>query len=80
MRVELSRPIDGDPRGSRARSRSSREDDGRTLVYRYDTRAERTGIARLLAALSAEGITLRDLQTRQSSLEDIFVDLVREGA
>ncbi len=51
-----------------------------TLVYAYDTSAERTGITKLLSDLSAAGLVLRDVQTRQSSLEDIFVDLVREGA
>ncbi len=53
-------------------------EDGRRVTYRYDTTAERTGIARLLSDLSAAGIVLRDLSTRQSSLEDIFVSLVRE--
>ncbi len=50
--------------------------DGGTLIYTYDTAAERTGIARLIAALTAEGLSVRDIQTRQKSLEDIFVDLV----
>src|SRR2546425_5744797 len=52
--------------------------DGRELVYTYDTKAERTGITGLLDDLSAAGIAFKDLQTTQSSLEDIFVDLVRE--
>jgi ABC-2 type transport system ATP-binding protein len=52
--------------------------DGMSLVYCYDRSAERTGIVSLLRDLSANGLVLRDLQTRQSSLEDIFVDLVRE--
>ncbi len=52
--------------------------DGDELVYTYDTRAERTGIRTLLNALSEAGIAFRDLHTTQSSLEDIFVDLVRE--
>ena len=55
-------------------------EDGMALVYTYDTRKERTGITGLLGALSAEGIVLRDLSTRQSSLEEIFVGLVKEGA
>jgi ABC-2 type transport system ATP-binding protein len=50
---------------------------GRELVYTYDTRAERTGITGLLDDLAAAGIGFKDLQTTQSSLEDIFVDLVR---
>ncbi|WP_374448913.1 ABC transporter ATP-binding protein [Stella sp.] len=52
--------------------------DGAELVYTYDTRAERTGITRLLTDLAAAGIRFRDLQTRESSLEDIFVSLVRK--
>ena len=52
--------------------------DGRQLVYAYDTKADRTGITGLLTDLSAAGLALRDLQTSQSSLEDIFVDLVKD--
>jgi ABC-2 type transport system ATP-binding protein len=54
--------------------------EGAELVYTYDTTAERTGITRLLQALAAEGITFRDLRTEQSSLEDIFVSLVRDAS
>ena len=50
---------------------------GSELVYTYDTQAERTGITTLLRDLTQAGIRFRDLQTTQSSLEDIFVDLVR---
>ena len=53
-------------------------EDGRQLVYAYDTKAGRTGITGLLTDLSAAGLALRDLQTSQSSLEDIFVDLVKD--
>ena len=53
-------------------------DDGTQLIYEYDTQAERTGIARLMAALGEQGIVLKDLQTNQSSLEDIFVNLLKE--
>ncbi|MCJ2088188.1 ABC transporter ATP-binding protein [Methylobacterium sp. E-005] len=51
--------------------------DGRELVYTYDTRAERTGITGLLTGLAAAGVRFNDLHTEQSSLEDIFVNLVR---
>jgi ABC-2 type transport system ATP-binding protein len=54
--------------------------EGHDLVYTYDTQGERTGITALLADLSSAGIRFRDLQTTQSSLEDIFVDLVRQQA
>jgi len=50
--------------------------DGTELIYDYDTQAERTGVARLLGELARAGIRIRDLQTTQSSLEDIFVGLV----
>lgn len=53
---------------------------GRELVYTYDTKAERTGITGLLTALAAAGIPFSDLRTEQSSLEDIFVGLVRGEA
>ena len=53
-------------------------DDCTQLIYEYDTQAERTGIARLMAALGEQGIVLKDLQTNQSSLEDIFVKLLKE--
>jgi ABC-2 type transport system ATP-binding protein len=52
--------------------------EGTELVYTYDTQAERTGITSLLQALAEAGIRLKDLQTRQSSLEDIFVTLVSD--
>ncbi len=48
------------------------------LVYTYDTRAERTDITALLADLNLAGIRFKDLQTKQSSLEEIFVDLLKE--
>jgi ABC-2 type transport system ATP-binding protein len=53
--------------------------DGSELVYTYDTQAERTGITTLLKDLSAAGITFKDLSTTQRSLEDIFVNLVRNS-
>jgi ABC-2 type transport system ATP-binding protein len=52
---------------------------GRDLIYTYDTQAERTGITRLLSAVGAAEIRFRDLETTQSSLEDIFIGLVRGG-
>jgi ABC-2 type transport system ATP-binding protein len=54
------------------------EDDGNELVYSYDSQTELTNIPGLLKALNDAGITFRDLHTTQSSLEDIFVDLVRK--
>lgn len=54
--------------------------DGNTLVFQYDTQADRTGIARLLADISAAGLSIRDLATEQSSLEQVFLTLVEEQA
>ena len=56
------------------------EDSGRVLAYSFDSHAERTGIAGLMRRLGELGIGYKDLSTDQSSLEDIFVSLVHEGA
>ena len=52
--------------------------DGKTLTYTYDINKDRTGITMLLNDLSNEQIQLKDIQTKQSSLEDIFVNIVKE--
>jgi len=52
--------------------------DGRDLVYTYDSHASRTGITALLRDLGEAGIRFSDVRTRQSSLEEIFVDLIRK--
>ena len=56
--------------------------EGHELIYTYDGSQEEDGhaISELLTALEREGVTFKDLNTRQSSLEDIFVDLVKERA
>jgi len=51
--------------------------DGNELVYSFDTQASETGIAGLLRKLNEQGIEFKDLHTAESSLEDIFVNLVR---
>ena len=53
--------------------------DGLSLTYIYDAKQKKTGITRLLSDLSKSGINLRDIQTDQSSLEEIFVNLVKEN-
>ncbi len=53
------------------------QDDGNELIYTYDSQRERTGITTLLGELENEGISFHDLNTSQSSLEEIFVDLVK---
>lgn len=54
-------------------------DDGHELIYTYDGQGDRDSIPALLQALDAHGIHFRDLHTQQSSLEEIFVSLVRDG-
>ncbi|HEX5661659.1 MAG TPA: ABC transporter ATP-binding protein [Polyangiales bacterium] len=53
------------------------DDEGHALVYTFDAQASDTGIANLLRALQSHGIELTDLSTKESSLEDIFVSLVK---
>ncbi|MCB1481933.1 MAG: ABC transporter ATP-binding protein [Rhodobiaceae bacterium] len=55
-------------------------EDGQQISYAYVTTAKRTGITKLLSALAEEDITFSDLDTKQSSLEDIFVSLVEDAA
>jgi ABC-2 type transport system ATP-binding protein len=55
------------------------EDDGHLLRYQFDSHAERTGIASLMRRLADLGIAYKDLSTHQSSLEEIFVELVHGG-
>ncbi|WP_298837864.1 ABC transporter ATP-binding protein [uncultured Roseobacter sp.] len=73
--VQLSQPLDSIPEALAGYDLVLGEDK-HTLTYSYDTRAERTGITKLLQDVSKSGLVLRDVVTRQSSLEDIFVDLV----
>lgn len=54
--------------------------DGKHLTYTFETKSERTGITALLNDLRAAGVTFSDLRTEESSLEDIFVDLVNKAA
>ncbi len=55
------------------------EDDGHVLAYIFDPKAERTGVPTLMRRLSEAGIAFKDLSTYQSSLEDIFVELVGDA-
>lgn len=52
--------------------------DGQSLVYTYDPRKEKTGVAELLRAIDVAGLVLKDVNTSQSSLEDIFINLVKK--
>ena len=79
LEVQLAAPISYIPAGLENYNLSL-ENDGHSLVYGYDTKGQRTGITKLLSDLSENGLQLRDVITRQSSLEDIFVTLVKEDA
>ena len=79
LRIDLATPLDALPDAVADRDLDL-SDDGARLTYRYDTRAERTGIVRLLSALQEAGVQVADVETKQSSLEEIFVGLVQEGA
>ncbi len=77
--LNLQQPLDEIP-DSLAGYALELSDDNRDLLYTYDTKRERTGITALLSELAASGIHFNDLQTSQSSLEDIFVDLVKSDS
>lgn len=77
MRIELQAPLDALPENL-THYQLERAEDGCSLTYTYDTKAERTGIRALLNDLNAANIRISDVQTSQSSLEEIFVDLVKE--
>jgi ABC-2 type transport system ATP-binding protein len=78
LTIELHEPLGGVPAALQPYGLEL-SSDGRALTYTYDTAAERTGITRLLHDLNQAGIRLKDISTSQSSLEDIFVSLVRNG-
>jgi ABC-2 type transport system ATP-binding protein len=75
--LHLQKPLGGVPPELAAHNLSLAA-DGSELIFNYDTRGERTGVTALLTDLNRAGIRFRDLQTTQSSLEDIFVGLVSE--
>jgi ABC-2 type transport system ATP-binding protein len=78
LTLQLHAPVDAVP-PALAGHRLSLAGGGRELVYTYDTQAEHSDIPALLRDVNAAGLELKDLHTTQSSLEDIFVDLVRNG-
>jgi ABC-2 type transport system ATP-binding protein len=77
LTLEVSAKLDAVPAGL-ANFNLIIGDEGRELIYDYDTNAERTGVATLLGELSKAGVRIRDLNTQQSSLEEIFVGLVHD--
>ncbi|MFN0262920.1 ABC transporter ATP-binding protein [Tepidamorphus sp. 3E244] len=77
--LHLSEPLTALPKALQSDAIELSE-DGERLIYTYNTTAKRTGVTKLLSTLAAEGISFRDLDTSQSSLEDIFVSLVEDAA
>jgi ABC-2 type transport system ATP-binding protein len=75
--LQLTQRIDAVP-ASLAEFRLELANDGNTLVYTYDNQSEGSDIMQLLDAIAAAGLHFRDLETRQNSLEEIFVNLVRK--
>jgi len=76
LTLQLHNPLDAIPAALQDHHLSL-ANGGSELVYTYDTQGQRTGITGLLTDLAGAGIRFKDLDTTQSSLEDIFVDLVR---
>lgn len=74
--LEMKQAVNSLPK-SLARFNLEKSVDGNQLTYTYDTHASRTGITALLQSLNEAGLAMKDLKTSQTSLEDIFVKLVR---
>ncbi|SFM57229.1 ABC transporter ATP-binding protein [Marinobacter zhejiangensis] len=77
LRLLLQQPLESLP-GELAAEPIELSEDGFELVYTFDSQQQQAGVARLLRQLGEMGIEYRDLQTRESSLEEIFVGLVHE--
>ena len=78
LKIMLVEPLDAIP-SELSEWQLALEDNGHQLFYQFDSHAERTGIASLMRRLSDLGIAYKYLSTHQSSLEDIFVELVHGG-
>ena len=79
LTLHLQEPLAAVPKGLNGYDLAL-ANDGADLVYTFDAQAENTGIAGLLRQLNERGVDFKDLQTEQSSLEEIFVNLVRAKA
>ena len=79
LRIELTEPVTEIP-AALAQYDLEFGADKQTLIYSYEANGERTGITSLIADIKNAGLTLRDIETKQSSLEEIFVGLVKEQA
>lgn len=79
LTIDFDKKLDAVPEGLAAYDLAMSQ-DGTSATYTYDTRADRTGIGALLRDVNAAGLSVRDLHTAQSSLEEIFVNLVEDDA
>ena len=79
LEIELHEPASAIP-DSLSKYALDLSKSGEKLTYTYDTNAERTGITALLTDLGKAGLVMKDLQTSQSTLEEIFVNLLKEDA
>lgn len=77
LRLQLQQPLEAIPEDLRGLPLSL-ADGGHQLIFHFDSQSEHTGIADMLRRLDSHGIDYRDLQSRQRSLEDIFVSLVSD--
>jgi ABC-2 type transport system ATP-binding protein len=76
LTLHLQEPLKKVPAGL-TQYKLALSEDGEDLTYTFDAQAENTGIADLLRALAGKGVDFKDLRTEESSLEEIFVSLVR---
>ncbi len=79
LTLQLAQPLAALPAALANRPQLELTANGNELTYTYDGHSEQTGIAALLDEVEHAGVAFRDLQTRQSSLEDIFVNLVSDS-
>ena len=77
LKLELQKPVQKLPAGL-VQFNLEVTDNGSALFYMYDKNTGRTGITKLLSELSSSGLLLKDLQTQQTSLEDIFIDMIQK--
>ena len=79
LTLHLQKPLAAIPDELAGNRNLTLANDGKDLIFTYDTQGERTGVTGLLSDLNRLDIRLRDLQTTQSSLEEIFIDLVKQN-
>jgi ABC-2 type transport system ATP-binding protein len=77
LRLHLTEPLETVP-AALSQWDPQLSEEGAVLTYEFDAKADRTGVPSLLAAMRDEGIGFKDLDTKESSLEDIFVGLIHE--